>query len=250
MGRLPENVAVPLDSICLSLADGPHPFETANRGAIAENWRRETEARPKLFDGRLALFAGHEFRDGVLSAVCHIVRYSTFLYWRRIEPVKGAEHMFAHAVPVTRDNRLVAIRMGAHTANPGQVYFAAGSFEPADIRGGRIDIEANMAREVGEETGLDLGESRAEPRYSAWRFGGQTVLFRRYFFDLDAPAAERLIVRHIENDPDPEIDGVVLIKDSCALPAGLTSYMPGIIRRHFDDYRPRKAGPGSTEKRE
>lgn len=235
MDRLPENVPVPLCDVSLDLAEGAHRFEIENAAAIEENWRREKEAQPRLFDGRLTMFTGHRVLGSALTAPFHMVRFATFMYWRKIEPVDGAEHFFAHAVLVSRDDCLIAVRMAAHTANAGKVYFAAGSFEQADLRGGRIDIAANMAREVGEETGLDLGEAEAEAGYTAWRFGGQTVLVRRYFFDLDADKIMRRISRHVGADPEPEIDCAVAIANSCALPAGLTSYMPGIIRWHFDD---------------
>ncbi|MGO4831044.1 hypothetical protein AB4144_01905, partial [Rhizobiaceae sp. 2RAB30] len=59
-----------------------------------------------------------------------------FMHWRRRPSNDSAQHAFAHAMLVSSDNALVAIRMGAHTASPGSVYFAAGSFEPKDFPGG------------------------------------------------------------------------------------------------------------------
>jgi 8-oxo-dGTP pyrophosphatase MutT (NUDIX family) len=238
VSRLPEHVAVPLSGVSFTLAGGPHPFETENLAAIDRNWQTEIRAKPRLFDGQVAMFGAHELRDGHLSAKCHLVRFATFLYWRTVEPVEGAEHFFAHAVPVARDNSLIAIRMGNHTANAGQVYFAAGSFDTQDFCGGKIDIEANMAREVFEETGIDLGAAIAEPDYAAWRYGGQAVIFRRYRFDLDAKTITKRIARHIQSDPDPEIDCAMAIRGDCALPVGLTSYMPGIIGWHFANSGP------------
>lgn len=69
---------------------------------------------------------------------------------------QGGLHLFAYPVLETSDGALVAIRMGAHTANPGQVYFAAGSLEPEDVVDGRCDIEANMRREVRRRPGSIL----------------------------------------------------------------------------------------------
>jgi 8-oxo-dGTP pyrophosphatase MutT (NUDIX family) len=236
MGRLPENVAVQLSGVSLSVKEGPHPFEAENLDEINRNWSAELKEKPRLFDGQLTMFDAHDFTDGHLTARCHLVRFATFLYWRKVAPVAGAEHFFAHAVPVTHDNSLIAIRMASHTANAGQVYFAAGSFDPNDFRSGLVDIEANMVREVMEETGLDLGAAKAETRYTALHFGGQTVLFRRYQFDMDTSTVSELVDRHLKNDRDPEIDGTVAIRNGCALPEGLTSYMPGIIDWHFSNF--------------
>ncbi len=233
MGRLPENTIVPLSRVSFAVEEELHPFEVEHRDAINRNWEEEIKAKPRLFDGRVAMFDAHDYSGGRLTAVCRPVRFATFLYWRKIQPVEGAEHFFAHAVPVASDNTLIAVRMGSHTANAGQVYFAAGSFDPNDFIGGRIDIEANMAREVMEETGIDLKDASAESGYAAWRFGGNTVIFRRYRFNLDPETMAERIAHHIVCDPDPEIDCAVTIRSGCALPDQLTSYMPGIISWHF-----------------
>ena len=141
----------------------PHPFETANRAAIDANWLREKAANPSLFDGEVSLLARLAYRDRPLEGACHTIRFATFLYWRKTRPWPNAEHAFAHAIPVTSDGALIAIRMGARTANPGRVYFAAGSFDPQDFPGGKVDVDLNMAREVAEETGLDIAGLPRDP---------------------------------------------------------------------------------------
>ena len=98
------------------------------------------------------------------------MRYSTFLYWRSDRRSNGAGTPSPMPMLVAADNALVAIRMAAHTVNAGRVYFAAGSFEPEDFPGGRVDLHRNMVREVLEETGLDIGRREARPRATTrWR---------------------------------------------------------------------------------
>src|SRR5690606_21873978 len=133
-----------------------HPFEMSNGEAIDTNWKREKACNPALFDGRVALLSSLGIADGTLEGRCHMVRYATFLLWRKLRPVGGAGHAYTHPILVGSDNALVAIRMGSHTINAGAVYFAAGSFEELDFREGRADPDRNMAREVMEETGLDI----------------------------------------------------------------------------------------------
>ncbi|TIV02258.1 MAG: hypothetical protein E5W04_14270, partial [Mesorhizobium sp.] len=126
---LPRNVILPVDAVDVRLVASPHPFERDNQTAIAENWRREMEMKPALYDGTVVLLSALSYRDSRLIGRCHAVKYSTFMLWRKNRELSGAEHAYAHAVLVAGDNALVAIRMGSHTVNAGRVYFAAGSFE-------------------------------------------------------------------------------------------------------------------------
>lgn len=230
---LPRNTIVPVDAVDVRLDAGPHPFESANLAAIEENWLRETAANPALFDGQVVLLSRLAYAGGSLAGRCHAVRYATFLHWRRHRETAPAEHVFAHAVLVSRDGALVAVRMGRHTANAGRVYFAAGSFEPVDFPGGRVDLHANMAREVGEETGLSIDAVPREERFHFISIPNGTVIFKRYF--VDAPAADiaDAIRLHVAGEADPEIEGPVVIRDRDGLPDGLAPQMRPLIDWHF-----------------
>src|SRR5690606_19565311 len=160
---------------------------------------------------------------------CHIVRYATFLHWRSVRPVGGAGHVYAHAMPVGSDGALLAVRMSANTVNAGLVYFAAGSFEPADFRGGEADVGANMRREVAEETGRDLSVMRHEAGYHLVSKRTGTVLFRRYLLGESADAAAERVRAHVAAESDPEIEGPVVIREAGDLPERLADQVPHLI---------------------
>lgn len=225
---------LPVQECRLRLDPSPHPFETANREAIEENWRREQAANPALFDGMVVLLSRLTYSGGLLSGICHAARYSAFMLWRQRRPVAGAQHIYAQAVPVGADGALLAVRMGGHTANPGKVYFASGSFEPPEeFPDGIADVEGNMARELAEETGLDLLAGRpAGLLHMLWRETG-VVLFRRYVFDQTAAALAERVKAFVAADPEPEIDGPVTISGPADLPTRLQDHMPPIIDWHF-----------------
>jgi 8-oxo-dGTP pyrophosphatase MutT (NUDIX family) len=183
---LPRDRIFAIRDYQLRLEPGPHPIEHGNEQAIAANWERELRAKPAIFDGEVALLASLVLEGDVLVGRCHMVRYSTFLYWRSLRPVAIAEHSFANAAIVSADDALVAIRMAGATVNGGMVYFASGSFEPDDFNGALADVDANMRREVLEETGLDLKMFEAEPRLHALSKVVGTVVFRRYRSKLTA----------------------------------------------------------------
>ncbi|KUM27993.1 hypothetical protein AU467_13855 [Mesorhizobium loti] len=230
---LPRNVILPVDAVDVRLDPSLHPFERDNQAAIAENWRREMEAKPALYDGTVVLLSALAYRDSRLVGRCHAVKYSTFMLWRKNRELSGAEHAYAHAVLVAGDNALVAIRMGSHTVNAGRVYFAAGSFEPIDFRDGLVDVDFNMIREVSEETGIDLSAARSGRRYYALSTASGTVIFRRYRVAEPADEIARRIGAFIASEAEPEIEGPVIIRDADDLPDGLMGHMKPLIEWHF-----------------
>ncbi len=209
-----ERVVFPLAALELRVLPGDHPFYLAERDAIAENWTKEVAANPALFDGRMLFQKRLELRDGKLLGESHIVPFSTFMWWRRQEKRHGGVHLFAYPVLATSDDALVAIRMGAHTANPGQVYFAAGSFEPEDVVDGYCDVEANMRRELLEETGFDLSDAQADDGFFAVRNRRVVTLLKVFRFDLTAEEVIEKIEEHMVVADDKEIAGAVAIRSA------------------------------------
>ncbi|OBQ81487.1 hypothetical protein [Mesorhizobium sp. WSM3873] len=230
---LPRNVILPVDAVDVRLVASPHPFERDNQTAIAENWRREMEMKPALYDGTVVLLSALSYRDSRLIGRCHAVKYSTFMLWRKNRELSGAEHAYAHAVLVAGDNALVAIRMGSHTVNAGRVYFAAGSFEPIDFRDGVVDIDFNMIREVGEETGIDLSGAARGQRYYTLSTSSGTVIFRRYHVPEPAEELARRISAFVATEAEPEIESPVIIRNATDLPVGLMGHMKPLIEWHF-----------------
>lgn len=234
---LPRNAILPVKRVEVRLDPAPHPLEGAHAEAIAANWQAEVKAQPALFNGRMALMTQLALHDGVLEGRCHEVNYATFLYWKR-DRVGTAEHLFAHPALVSRDNALIAIRMGPRTANPGAIYFAAGSFEPGDFRDGVCDLQSNMIREVREETGLDISATPHEDGYELFSLDRATAIFRRFWLDEDADVIAQRIRDFVATEADPEIEGPVVIRGVDDLPEGLRPHMVAFVRWHFGGLQP------------
>jgi 8-oxo-dGTP pyrophosphatase MutT (NUDIX family) len=217
----------------LALDEGTHPFVSANRDAIAAHWQRETAANPKLFNGRTAHFASLSLDGGVLAGRYHMVSYSAFMFWRRQPGRLLFEHVYAHAVIVSADNEILCGRMAGGTINTGVVYCPAGSFDDHDIRDGLLDIDGNMAREVREETGLDLGAMRAEDTMHAFEAANGVVLMRRYFSPLRSDELAAQAQAHIADEAEPEITEVLFLGAGSEAMPDLALQMPPILRWHF-----------------
>jgi 8-oxo-dGTP pyrophosphatase MutT (NUDIX family) len=234
---LPRDIVLPVEVIDIRLDPEPHPLEISHKAEIAANWEREIASNPRLFNGTVVLVSNMSYEDGRLTGHCHAARYATFLYWRRHRNVPGTGHFYAHAMLVSSDNALVAIRMAPHTVNAGRVYFAAGSFEPGDFRNGVVDIDYNMRREVKEETGLDL--AIAERGVLAYVLSTErgTVIFRRYWMPLSANEIVSRVNAFVAAETDPEISGPVVIHSAADQPDDLLPHMPPLIEWHFSQQR-------------
>ncbi|CDM58287.1 MULTISPECIES: NUDIX hydrolase [Rhizobium] len=213
-GWPPEQTVFPIAGLDLRVLSGDHPFYLEQGEAIRENWERETAANPALFDGRMVFQRRLALTDSGIAGEGHVIPFSTFMWWRRQASRHGGIHLFAYPVLEASDGALVAIRMGSHTANPGQVYFAAGSLEPEDVSGDRCDVEGNMRREVMEETGLDLNVAQAGDRYYASHVRRTVTVLRLFRFGLTAEEMIERIHAHMLVADDKEIAGAIAIRSA------------------------------------
>lgn len=204
----------PVEGVRLRVLDGDHPFHLENRAAAEANWQAEIASNPALFDGRMVFQHRLSLRDEMVEGEGYVVPYSTFLWWRRQPLGQGGFHVLAFPVIASADGALIAVEMAAHTANPGQVYCAAGSLDPHDIVNGYCDIAGNMTREVCEETGLDLAQAATDGRFFASFARRRLTIVRLFRFDLPAGAILDRIAAHMEVDEEKEIAGAVAIRSA------------------------------------
>lgn len=230
-----ERVIFPVSRIDLRVTDAPHPYFSANRAQVAQNWAEEIAANPALFDGRMLLPRFVHIGDGAISGEAHIVSYSTFLLWRKTRPAASAIHLFGLPVILSADGAVIAIRMGGHTANPGRVYCAAGSLDPQDVRDGMCDLDGNMAREVLEETGLVLAEAVSVSGFHALHENGVVAVLRLYRFKETADTLIGRITAHIAGDSEPEIDEALAIRDAAPERHAYPPFMPPILDWVFNN---------------
>ena len=231
--RFNEDVVLPTPEVTLRLAGEPHPYEVLHAGEIEVNWQAEQARNPALFDGRTVLFSRIGLQGGRLVGACHEVRYASLLHWRLARRTDMAAHLFAMAVPVTADGAVLTVRMAPWTANPGQVYFAGGSLEPSDFVDGIADVDANMQREVLEETGLALADLPRDAGYRVVRTGQGVVVVRRYALPLTAREIEDRVRSFVAEEERPEIVGPVLVTPATPADPELLPWVRLIVDWHF-----------------
>ena len=193
----------------------PESFEPseAERRDIARVWRGAVAKRPKLFDGAVLLARSVVVAEG--RARIGFVRTSFAVYlWRQSMgfPDDALLNVFGGAVVVSSDGAALLGRMGQGTANPGAVYFPAGTPDLSDVAGDHVDLEGSILRELKEETGLSPLEVRPSERRALVVTGGLIACLRRFDVALDAEALAAAVRRHIAREADPELDAVVMAR--------------------------------------
>src|SRR3569833_2388 len=167
-GRLRPAMIVPVTDVDIRFVAEPWPVPAPLRAQVPAIWARLVAANPHLWDGRILGVSGvgggppRVDASGELRVEAREDSFSAFMAWRDLGwPEIGLRNVFGSAVVISSDGAVLLGLMGGTTANAGQIYPPAGSLEPGDVVGGRVDLFASLARELAEGTGLDAAEARA-----------------------------------------------------------------------------------------
>lgn len=217
-------------------------FEAANRVAIDAQWEEEVKANPRLWNGEQFLFEDVRVEEGVLRGIGYRTDFATFLYWRRNRYSSTAmpTHIAATTLPVTSDGALLTIRMAPHTANPGEYYFPAGSLDDHDVIDGHISIDANIRRELLEETGIAYPLAEQPEPYIVAIVDNAWHIARRFDLPLSVDQARDAIAQHQAATGDDETDAVEGIYKP-EQTAKLKPYARLLAEWHFDNMQAGRA---------
>ena len=144
-------------------------------------------------------------------------------------------HITGTSLPVMADGSLFAVRMAAHTANAGHIYFPAGSLDADDLTGGAFDISTNIARELAEETGFVFDEVEAETGFVAVRDDGALYLARRNRLPFGFAEGLRRLERHQAETGDDEIETAVPVRPGAETLERLKPHARTLADWHFEN---------------
>ena len=217
---------IPIDRVAFAFEPRPWPFAEARRVEIAAHFAERRAQRPQIWNGRVVLARRCRLAEASLVGSCFETDFASFLAWRDWGfPDADATNVFAMGALRGSDGAFLLGVMGSHTANAGRVYFPAGTPEPEDVADGALDLAANVAREVAEETGLTEADYVAAPGWHAVEAGPRLALIK--VLAADAPASElaRRMRAHIACEKDPELADVRIVRG----PADFEETMPPFV---------------------
>jgi 8-oxo-dGTP pyrophosphatase MutT (NUDIX family) len=198
----------------LRIGDPHWPFADRHAEAIARHWARRRAERPKMFNGAVYVLRQHEIEGGTLTGAFLRTDFKTFLYWRE-HPALAAgavSDSFGAALIRSAEGHMLLARQVSGHLNAGLVYPPSGLIDDNDAIDGAIDIDASIARELQEETGLEAAALTRTPGYFIILLPRQVTIAAEYRSPLPAAALRAGILEFIRGQPDPEIDDIVIVR--------------------------------------
>lgn len=222
---------VALDAAELRHEVGGWAFAERERVRIDAHWRGLVAKNPALWNGDILMGFDPAVADGRLTARLRSSDYASFVAWRDWGFADAAAwNLFGTPVIVSGDGALLYGVMAGHTLNAGLAYPPSGSLEARDIGpGGLVDLGGSMAREVCEETGLDLGEGRAGEVLAVFE-ARRLSIAQVYRFDQPAAALIARIEAFIAAESEPELAGVVAMRAARDLDRPMPPYARALAR--------------------
>jgi 8-oxo-dGTP pyrophosphatase MutT (NUDIX family) len=205
-----------LDVRCVERA---WPWAEANATQIEAFWEQEKGKQPKLFDGPVFMFADLRIEGGTFHAVCFETRFSRLLYAKALGfPDAEVVNGFAMGALRAADGAFLLGVMGAHTANRGQIYFAAGTPDPTDRRDdGTLDLMGSVVRELAEETGLRGGDYEIGEGWVAVRDGGLLAFLRPVSLSEPSAAARTRMLGRMKHLKEQELSDIYVARGTADL---------------------------------
>jgi 8-oxo-dGTP pyrophosphatase MutT (NUDIX family) len=187
-----------------------------------------------VWNGRIVLLNRLTISGGTLRGACFEADFASFCAWRDWDfPDPAVDNIFAVAALQSADGAFVVGEMAPSTVSGGKIYFPCGTPEPIDVApSGQLDLDANLARELTEETGIEIGKVRAEPGWTMVRDRRYLALLKRVTAAQNAAELRARIMRHIASEHRPEFTDIHLVRS----PADLVPTMPPFVTaylRHF-----------------
>lgn len=210
-------------------------FARESEPEIAAHWAKISAGKPAMFNGRVMLQHRAVIEGGIFRAGYFETDYAAFMSWRDFgHPGPVVRNGFAMAALRAADGAFLLGKMGEHTANPGKVYFAAGTPDREDVRpDGSLDLAGSVTRELCEETGLTLDEIAVEESWTAVILEGRIAFMRPVSVPLPADEARALMLSRMAGQEEPELSDIVVIRelsecDSYDMPPFMQRYLAHI----------------------
>lgn len=226
-----------IESCRLRLEPYRWPLVENNAGAIAAHWQQASARNPGFFNGTVLLLSSYRIDGETLEASAFATEFCNYLYWRDngfadVSIIDG----FGSAIIRSSDGGLLLARQRGGNVNAGLYYLPGGFIDMRDVdASGVIDIEASIAREVSEETGLAPEAWTAEPGFIVTRRRQHLSLAMTCRTTLTSEELSRRVAATLNADPDGELDAVKIVhsrSDIAGLP--LADYCYPLLPRLLD----------------
>lgn len=216
----------PVDRLDLTLKQKPWAFALERGAEIDAYFTALKREKPSIWNGRVLVLYRFEAGDGVFRGEFMETDYAGFVAWIAWgRPEAAAYDCFAAAAILSADGAFLLGRMAAHTANTGKIYFPAGTPDPGDLDGDKVDFEFSVRRELKEETGLDAAEFSIEPGWTTVIDGALIVHIKVLRSHESAETLRARILERMASERQPEFSDILIARG----PHDFDPMMPGFV---------------------
>jgi len=160
----PQSIQVTVD---------PEEFFLPNslQESINNYWDLLIKEKPYLTRGEIFSIKNMSWSEEELKIMLQKTDYAHFLFSQHsnIDDRYKCRSVVANGVILTKDGYFVIGEMNKFTSSSGRLQFVAGGIEASDLHGDVVNMFGSLSRELQEEIGIDLTDSklvsRVTPKY-------------------------------------------------------------------------------------
>lgn len=221
MAQLPagQGTHMRVDECSLAIADWSWPLAQRHDAEIALAWQRRQAEAGGFFDGPVYLFKDYVIDAGRLVGTMFRTDFKTLLYFRALPFAASDSVREASGASLIRsaEGHLLFGRQAPGQLNSGRIYPPSGVIDADDVAGDRIDIEASIVRELGEETGLLPADFERVPGYVLALVGVHVAIGVEWRSQLPAVELRERILDFLRPQASPELEDIVIVRSEAQL---------------------------------
>jgi 8-oxo-dGTP pyrophosphatase MutT (NUDIX family) len=222
---------IPIDRLEFAFAPLRWEFAHERRAEIDAHFEVARREKPALWNGQVLLLRDWTIESGVLRGTFLTTDFASFLAWKEFGwPEAQVTNCFAMGALHGADGAPLLGVMASHTANAGMIYFPAGTPDPSDIVGDRVDLDASVWREVAEETGLTPRDLIAAPGWTAVRDGPHLALMKTMRAGVDAKTLQQTIRAYLSAESHPELADIRIVRGPDDLDPAMPNFIAAYLR--------------------
>jgi 8-oxo-dGTP pyrophosphatase MutT (NUDIX family) len=227
---------VPVERLHMAYACRPWAFAEANRGDIDAHFVGLQRTNPALWNGKVLMLGAFTIGDRTFRGNYFPVDYASFIAWRDWNyPDPDARDCFAMGTIRSADGAFLLGVMAPTTANPGLIYFPCGTPDPSDVTGDKVDLDANVERELAEETGLRVTEFDVQAGWLTVLAGPWIANMKMLQAREPAATLRARILEHLARQRRPELSDIRIVRGhedlSPMMPPHVIAYLQYVWRR-------------------
>src|SRR5262245_24664469 len=222
---------VPVERLDVGFVPRPWRFADERRSEIEAHFAELQRRNPALWNGRVLLLGDFAICDGVLRGACFPVDYASFISWQNWNfPDPDVHDCFAMAAIQSCDGAFLMGQMAPYTFNASQIYFPCGTPDLSDVDGDRVDFEGSVARELKEETGLDVSDFAAEPGWCTVLGGTLVGLMKLMRARETAAELRERALDHLASEEQPELSDIRIVHGPSDLDPAIPTFVVALLR--------------------